>query len=169
MKLKKHVVENFDQIWNDFCMDGSGHMVLEKENFSTDTKVPILWKQDKNKGLKVLVIIVPHNEKMTPHVFVNVDESKLENFPKSRTFPLHVKEKYTKVGNFRFTKDELLPVNAPEEAWEQRLKVKYGKIGPDCFTKIEKSLRTEKRKKRFFQPVHSVRAMPTAFEQGKRF
>ncbi len=168
MKLKKHVVENFDQIWNDFCIDGPGHKVLGKESFSTETKVPILWKYDRFKGLKVLVIIVPQNEKMIPHVFVDVDESKLNNFPKSRTFPLHVKERYTKVGNFRFTKDELLPINATDEAWKQKLQVKSAKIGPDCFKKIERALRTEKRKRHFYQPVHSVHAIPTAFEQGKR-
>jgi len=168
MKLKKHVVGNFQQIWNDFCTNDSGHTLLEKEDFSTEIKVPILWKHDKTKGLKVLVIIIPHNEKMTPHVFVDVDESKLKNFPKNRNFPLHVGKKYTKVGNFKFTKDELLPVTAPEGAWKEKLRVKSEKIGPDCFTKIEQSLRTEKRKKRFFQPVHSVHSIPTAFEQGKR-
>lgn len=161
MKIKRHVVENFDQIWNDFCNDGSGQMVLKKESFSTEAEVPILWKYDKLKGLKVLVMIVPYNEKMNPLVFVDVDKSKLEKFPKSRSFPINVKEKYTKVGNFRFTKDELLPVNATAEAWEQRLRFKISKIGSDCFRKIEESLLKKKRKTRFFQPVHSAHTLPT--------
>lgn len=160
MKFRRMIFQNFEYIWNTYCSEQkTGYKILGKNDFSSESFVPILWSYDLKTGIKILIIIFPGKTNAIPNVLVDVDEEKRESIIVKHKFPKYLRNKYKIIGNFCFQKNELSTTSFTEESWDVCLSNKSENIDPNNFSKILKSInerRTGGGSKQLPHSVHTI-------------
>ena len=160
MKFRRMIFQNFEYIWNTYCSEQkTGYKILGKNDFSSESFVPIIWSYDPEKGIKILIIIFPNKINMFPNVLVDVDEEKRKLIFVRHKFPMYMRNKHKVIGNFCFQKNELLGTSWTKENWEVFLNNKIEKIDQNNFNMILKSInerRTGGGFKQLPHPVHTI-------------
>ena len=148
MKVIKFILTSFEYIWNQYCAEEIGCKILGKEEFSSEGIFPLLWGQNKELGIKVLVFLGTIQGKFVPFVFVSVDKNK-HTF--NRKLPIRLKSQYKNVGDFHFFKQELESKNI-QHALEEKCK----SITKASFQKTLEAVCRPKRSKKQKEKPRSV-------------
>ncbi len=104
MNIIKYLSKNFEHIWDKYCTEEIGYKILGKDEFSSERTYPLFWGYDKELGVKILILFNTLHGKFVPFVFVSVDKEK-HSF--DRKLPRRIKSKYTNIGDFHLSKQEL--------------------------------------------------------------